>query len=538
MDFFNKAKQFAQQTAETARLAAQEAQATARAKLKEFQNELGGTGSKPAATPPSEEVLTSYGVTPELRQFVSSINIYTFRDFPKDDPEKESSWEMSKWREEHARLVLESVQEVADFRYVLCPRRMTETRFWRVYFQLVETMVNKYEAEFEKREEERRVREAEEAARKQKEAAEKAAKEEAERKAAEEDARRAREIFDRLAAAASERKNSARVAAARALDVGGGGKDAALAGDGDENLEKYLLDALAGDGDDDAGDADGEDEEFNGEDKGGQGEDKGEELADIGGVEEAAEDTLLSVAAPASNGASSDSEDYSGARISVPADRAARPQPTDALDSPALDLAEELEAAVGGVEGRFEGGAEEPQEAEAGAAVEAAGAPESELEQALERELDAETEGKGDASEAVAVGEEKPEVAAEAVATLETPETPVEVGAATSSAAVAEEPVPAVADASAGASVVEAADVDSSGSSEMVIVPAEEVSPSESAEGGKEEVVVVGGEADAAEEEVEPSGADAEVEVDKAEQTKGGGGVGGRSGKKKKKGKK
>eukprot|EP00899_Mesostigma_viride_P029492 jgi/Mesvir1/9728/Mv25323-RA.2 len=110
MDFFNKAKQFAQQTAETARLAAQEAQATARAKLKEFQNELGGTGSKPAATPPSEEVLTSYGVTPELRQFVSSINIYTFRDFPKDDPEKESSWEMSKWREEHARLVLESVQ--------------------------------------------------------------------------------------------------------------------------------------------------------------------------------------------------------------------------------------------------------------------------------------------------------------------------------------------------------------------------------------------------------------------------------------------
>lgn len=106
---------------------------------------------------PSEEELEEFGITPELREFVKGLTIRTFRDFPLE----ESNWKMasnvsegtsqvrqdlSEWQERHAVLVLMTVPEISDFRYVLCPRRMRESKFWKIYFILVQNHVAPFEA--------------------------------------------------------------------------------------------------------------------------------------------------------------------------------------------------------------------------------------------------------------------------------------------------------------------------------------------------------------------------------------------------------
>ncbi|KAL2643831.1 hypothetical protein R1flu_011418 [Riccia fluitans] len=107
---------------------------------------------------PTEEELLEYGITPELREFVQGLTIKTFRDFPLESTQaaKESEGavksdhitrqDLTDWQERHALLVLLAVQEMSDFRYVLCPRRMKESRFWKIYFTLVNSYVAPYEA--------------------------------------------------------------------------------------------------------------------------------------------------------------------------------------------------------------------------------------------------------------------------------------------------------------------------------------------------------------------------------------------------------
>ncbi|KAG6554275.1 hypothetical protein Mapa_004191 [Marchantia paleacea] len=116
-----------------------------------------GTGT-PTPVKPSEDELLEFGITPELREFVQGLTIKTFRDFPLEsteaakepEPEQKSDQitrqDLSDWQERHAVLVLLAVQEMSDFRYVLCPRRMKESRFWKIYFTLVNTYVAPYEA--------------------------------------------------------------------------------------------------------------------------------------------------------------------------------------------------------------------------------------------------------------------------------------------------------------------------------------------------------------------------------------------------------
>ncbi|XP_024391475.1 uncharacterized protein [Physcomitrium patens] len=186
--FFQKARYFAQETAkksqeiamEAAKLSQDLAQETAK-RSRELSHDLVVEASKKAdqiktlatelsptivgraipsgvSTPtaaPTEEELKDYGITPELREFVKGLTIRTFRDFPLE----ESSWKMtatestsqvrqdlSEWQERHAVLVLLTVPEISDFRYVLCPRRMRESKFWKIYFILVQNYVAPFEA--------------------------------------------------------------------------------------------------------------------------------------------------------------------------------------------------------------------------------------------------------------------------------------------------------------------------------------------------------------------------------------------------------
>eukprot|EP01006_Ploeotia_vitrea_P044685 TRINITY_DN66852_c2_g2_i2.p2 TRINITY_DN66852_c2_g2~~TRINITY_DN66852_c2_g2_i2.p2 ORF type:complete len:317 (+),score=150.05 TRINITY_DN66852_c2_g2_i2:215-1165(+) len=49
---------------------------------------------------------------------------------------------LSAAQESHARTILERSHKLSSVRYMLCPRRMDETRFWTVYFALLRNMVD------------------------------------------------------------------------------------------------------------------------------------------------------------------------------------------------------------------------------------------------------------------------------------------------------------------------------------------------------------------------------------------------------------
>nr|DAD35123.1 TPA_asm: hypothetical protein HUJ06_005763 [Nelumbo nucifera] len=97
----------------------------------------------------SSSDLEKFGVTEELRDFVKGITINTFQDFPiQDEPEitdvptvSNVRKDLTEWQERHATLVLSTVKEISSLRYQLCPRFMKERKFWRIYFILVNSHV-------------------------------------------------------------------------------------------------------------------------------------------------------------------------------------------------------------------------------------------------------------------------------------------------------------------------------------------------------------------------------------------------------------
>ena len=92
---------------------------------------------------PSLSELRQYGITPEFKDFVRSLTYSTFRDYPVDDldvgqpasTDREMHY-LLPWQERHAMLVVQSVKEINELRFVLCPKRMTDEQFWKIYFSL------------------------------------------------------------------------------------------------------------------------------------------------------------------------------------------------------------------------------------------------------------------------------------------------------------------------------------------------------------------------------------------------------------------
>ncbi|XP_068642729.1 uncharacterized protein [Aristolochia californica] len=108
------------------------------------------------AAGPEQLELEKFAVTDELREFVRGITISTFQDFPMEDEPEMSEvptvsnvrQDLTQWQARHATLVLSRVKEISRLRYELCPRHMKETKFWRIYFILVNSHVAPYEKRY------------------------------------------------------------------------------------------------------------------------------------------------------------------------------------------------------------------------------------------------------------------------------------------------------------------------------------------------------------------------------------------------------
>ncbi|ONK72505.1 uncharacterized protein A4U43_C04F20120 [Asparagus officinalis] len=101
-----------------------------------------------------EAYLEEFGVTEQLLDYVKGFTINAFKDYPLQDDEKGQqidgcasnvSKDLTEWQERHATLVLSKAKEIAQLRYVLCPRHLKERQFWRIYFLLVKTYTSPYE---------------------------------------------------------------------------------------------------------------------------------------------------------------------------------------------------------------------------------------------------------------------------------------------------------------------------------------------------------------------------------------------------------
>ncbi|PKI31449.1 uncharacterized protein LOC116215538 [Punica granatum] len=124
--------------------------------LAESSGALSVTESIERTQKESDAYLERFGVTDELREFVKEINITTFQDFPMPDDSDMSNvptvsnvrQDLTEFQEKHAKLVLSSVKEISKLRYELCPRIMKERKFWRIYFILVNSHVAPYEKQY------------------------------------------------------------------------------------------------------------------------------------------------------------------------------------------------------------------------------------------------------------------------------------------------------------------------------------------------------------------------------------------------------
>ncbi|WOL03461.1 hypothetical protein Cni_G12181 [Canna indica] len=102
-----------------------------------------------------ERLLHEFGVTDRLQEFVKTFTADTFISFSlQDDQAKDPAdvsaqpnvrKDLTEWQERHATLVLSKIKEIAQLRYVLCPRHLKERQFWRIYFELVKSYVAPYE---------------------------------------------------------------------------------------------------------------------------------------------------------------------------------------------------------------------------------------------------------------------------------------------------------------------------------------------------------------------------------------------------------
>ena len=99
---------------------------------------------KRTARAPADASPEAHGVDDHLREFLAGLTPETFAEYPRDALHAE--WEMTPWRETHARLVLDRVPAVGQLRYAIVPRRLDDEQFWRVYFALCAPRLAKHAA--------------------------------------------------------------------------------------------------------------------------------------------------------------------------------------------------------------------------------------------------------------------------------------------------------------------------------------------------------------------------------------------------------
>ena len=88
-------------------------------------------------TSKAKEELEKHGITDDLITYVKAITPKEFlaksKEWPKEDKD---SWRLTPWQEKHVLLILGQVKELRDCRFLLTPKKMSEQRFWEIYFAL------------------------------------------------------------------------------------------------------------------------------------------------------------------------------------------------------------------------------------------------------------------------------------------------------------------------------------------------------------------------------------------------------------------
>ncbi|XP_077217456.1 uncharacterized protein LOC143851844 [Tasmannia lanceolata] len=90
------------------------------------------------------------GVTDEVLAFARNISMHpeTWLDFPLFvDDEDSDDFDMSDAQQEHALAVERLASRLAALRIELCPSHMSEGCFWKIYFVLLHSRLNKHDAE-------------------------------------------------------------------------------------------------------------------------------------------------------------------------------------------------------------------------------------------------------------------------------------------------------------------------------------------------------------------------------------------------------
>mmetsp|Transcript_3820 Transcript_3820/g.13403 ORF Transcript_3820/g.13403 Transcript_3820/m.13403 type:complete len:343 (+) Transcript_3820:80-1108(+) len=143
--FFSRAKEVAKDMAVNARATAEEAQGklselTASSAALLSANKQGNDLESESQGKKSER--ERYGVTDEMVAFVKGLTPDMFmaksQEWPKEDND---SWKLTPWQEKHVLLVLKEANELRDCRYLLTPKKMSEQRFWEIYFALSQRLM-------------------------------------------------------------------------------------------------------------------------------------------------------------------------------------------------------------------------------------------------------------------------------------------------------------------------------------------------------------------------------------------------------------
>ncbi|XP_061372025.1 uncharacterized protein LOC133314555 [Gastrolobium bilobum] len=88
------------------------------------------------------------GITEEVLAFAMNISMHpeTWLDFPIDEEEDTEDFDMSDAQREHALVIERLAPRLAALRIELCPCHMSESYFWKVYFVLLHSRLNKQDA--------------------------------------------------------------------------------------------------------------------------------------------------------------------------------------------------------------------------------------------------------------------------------------------------------------------------------------------------------------------------------------------------------
>ncbi|XP_041021599.1 uncharacterized protein LOC121262953 [Juglans microcarpa x Juglans regia] len=89
------------------------------------------------------------GITEEVLAFARNIAMHpeTWLDFPIDEEEDLDDFHMSDAQQEHALAIQDLAPRLAALRIELCPCHMSESYFWKVYFVLLHSRLNKHDAD-------------------------------------------------------------------------------------------------------------------------------------------------------------------------------------------------------------------------------------------------------------------------------------------------------------------------------------------------------------------------------------------------------